>query len=127
MVIVFRLVVLVLARYQAKASYPRSCGLTNNALLPTRYCKHIVHGRYTFLFSFDSATDSSGGAWFARANSEHTTFYNRTVLFDVSKCYMTGIFFDTQTVFNVPHPNHLVYFHLFISPTVLTRWCTNSL
>ena len=36
-----------------------------------------------FLYSIDSATDISGGAWLARANSEHTTFYNRTVLFDV--------------------------------------------
>ena len=37
--------VLVLARYQAKAGYPRSCGQTNYALLPTQYCKHIVRGR----------------------------------------------------------------------------------
>ena len=77
------MVVLVLARYQAKASYPRSCCRTNEALLPTRYCKHIVRGRCVlvcrlFLYSFDSATDSSGGAWLARANLEHTTLYKGT-------------------------------------------------
>ena len=37
-----------------------------------------------FLYSIDSVTDSSGGVWLARANSEHTTLYNRAVLFDVS-------------------------------------------
>ena len=46
---VFRLVVLVLARYQAKASYPIRCG-------QTQFGKHIVRGRclQTFLYSFDS-------------------------------------------------------------------------
>ena len=38
-----------------------------------------------FFVQLDSATYSSGGAWFARANSEHTTFYNRTVLFDLQR------------------------------------------
>ena len=72
-------VVLVLAKHQ------RSCGGTNNALLPRRYCKYIVRGRclQIFLHSVDNATDSSGGAWLASPNSSHTTFYNRTVLFDV--------------------------------------------
>ena len=56
----------MLARYQAKASYPSSCGRTNYALLPMRYCKHIVPVLgwvefvylQTFLYSFDSATVS---------------------------------------------------------------------
>ena len=33
------------------------------------------------------ATDNSGGAWFTRTRSEHTTFYNRAVLFDAYLCW----------------------------------------
>jgi hypothetical protein len=39
-----------------------------------------------FLYSVESATDGSGGAWLAQANSEHPTYCNRTV------CYLTCVF-----------------------------------
>ena len=48
----------------------------------------------TFLYSFDSATDSSGGAWLAHANSAYTRFYNRIVL--LFSVFFTYICFDTQ-------------------------------
>ena len=100
---------------------------------PTRYCKNIVRGRWpvcaclqTFLYNFDSATDRSDGAWLARSNSAHTAFYNRIVLFDVSNEKLIYCVKESQTAFNVSHPNNLVYFHLLISPTFLTWWCTCS-
>ena len=83
------------------ANYTGSCSRTNNALLPTRYYKHIVCGRCLlvcrlFLYSVESATDGSGGTWLARANSEHPTYYNRTVCY--LTCQMKSLFNASNSV-----------------------------